>query len=240
MTDHVGWQSYWWLNFALSAAALLVDIGLFPETRWHRDPSTEGASNGPHMILDDHLSTFNTSDTTSKPSRTHIENYHIDSHLGKGSPSREQFQLLFPVEHPLRTLCVEIFWPLRLFFYPIVAFAAFTVAMCAGLQLVVNLTQSQIFAVAPYNFSSDGVGLLNIAMIVGITLGLISNGPLSDWLSMRATYKNKGIREPEMRLPTMIPYLSLVILSCFIIAYGYHKFWDWKVRATIINHVCNG
>lgn len=35
-------------------------------------------------------------------------------------------------------------------------------------------------------------------------IGLVTAGPLSDWIAMRLTLRNGGIREPEMRLPTMV------------------------------------
>jgi hypothetical protein len=46
---------------------------------------------------------------------------------------------------------------------------------------------------------------------------------------MKATRKNRGIREPEMRLPAMIPYVIISIIGNFIVAFGYEYKWDWKV-----------
>lgn len=47
-------------------------------------------------------------------------------------------------------------------------------------------------------------GFFNFAILIGALLGLLTAGPLSDWISMRATIKNNGVREPEMRLPAMV------------------------------------
>ncbi|KAL2216023.1 hypothetical protein M432DRAFT_664577 [Thermoascus aurantiacus ATCC 26904] len=74
--------------------------------------------------------------------------------------------------------------------------------------LTVNLTQSQAFAASPYN-SSQTICFLNLATSIGAFIGLATNGVLSDWILRRATKRNRGIKEPEMRLPTMIPYSSL-------------------------------
>jgi hypothetical protein len=46
---------------------------------------------------------------------------------------------------------------------------------------------------------------------------------------MRFTKKNGGIREPEMRLAAMIPYVIIMILGNVIVAVGYQDHWSWKV-----------
>ena len=51
---------------------------------------------------------------------------------------------------------------------------------------------------------------------------------------MKLTKKNRGIREPEMRLLTMIPYVIIMIIGNFVVAYGYEKKYDWKVRITLL------
>ncbi|KAK0945149.1 hypothetical protein LTS01_026068, partial [Friedmanniomyces endolithicus] len=62
---------------------------------------------------------------------------------------------------------------------------------------------SQNFANPPYNFRPQSIGFMNFAILVGAMIGLATAGPFSDWISARATRKNRGIREPEMRLPAM-------------------------------------
>lgn len=77
-------------------------------------------------------------------------------------------------------------------------------------------------------WSSQAVGFTNLAFLAGIIIGLATRRPLSDWISIRATKKNGGIREPEMRLPTMIRF-DCNFLGNFMIAYGYEYHWDWRV-----------
>ena len=56
---------------------------------------------------------------------------------------------------------------------------------------------------------------------------------------MRATIRNNGIREPEMRLPTMIPYVFICLLGNFIVAFGYQYHWPWEA-IVIIGYTCAG
>lgn len=76
-------------------------------------------------------------------------------------------------------------------------------------------------------------------MLVGALIGLFTAGPLSDWLSARSTRKNNGIREPEMRLPAMIPYIIIMYLGNIIVSVGYDNHWPWEA-IVIIGYTCAG
>ena len=51
---------------------------------------------------------------------------------------------------------------------------------------------------------------------------------LSDWWARRATIKNNGIREAEMRLPALIPFVCFFIISHVVGAVGYQRLWPWQ------------
>jgi hypothetical protein len=46
---------------------------------------------------------------------------------------------------------------------------------------------------------------------------------------MKLTICNNGIREPEMRLVAMVPYIFIMILGNVVNAVGYQKKWPWQV-----------
>jgi len=71
-------------------------------------------------------------------------------------------------------------------------------------------------------------------MLIGAIIGLVTAGPLSDWASMKLTTQNRGIREPEMRLIAMIPYVFIMIIGNVITAVGYEKSWSWQVWSSHI------
>ena len=157
----------------------------------------------------------------------------VDLYLGKGSPSKKQFLPFTRHKNPLKALAWDFWIPWRLFAFPIVEFAAFVVSWSASSFLTINLTQSQNFAAPPYNFSSQSIGFMNFALLIGALIGLLTNGRLSDWIAARATKKNRGVREPEMRLPTLIPYVIIMLIGNFVVAFGYQQKWDWKVRSSL-------
>lgn len=133
----------------------------------------------------------------------------------------------------------ELWLPFYLHIYPIVEFAAFVVSWSASGFLVANLTQAQVFAAPPYNFSPQTIGLFNLAVLVGGLIGLFTCGPLSDWVADHLTSRNNGVREPEMRLVAMIPYIIIMVIGSVITSVGYDRQWPWQV-IVIVGYSCLG
>lgn len=246
MTEHSNWRNFWWLNVALHGAILVGLFFLFPETKWHRQhpkemilKTSQGASDEKIQseVVDDPelakgVSTPPTTTAANAPAveLTEIATAERDPYLHKGVPSKRQFKLWQNNAHPFKSIAMDLWIPWKLFAFPIVEFSSFVVSWSASSFLTINLTQTQNFAAPPYNFSSQSIGFTNFAILVGAMIGLATNGRLSDWIAARATKKNKGIREPEMRLPTLIPYVIIMLLGNFVVAFGYEHKWDWKVR----------
>lgn len=238
MAVHSSWRNFWWLNVAIHGAVLVLVIFLFPETKWHRADATKLSmqisteSKQEPVVITQHSSiekALTTSDSLANTTASVGISEH-DSYLHSGKPSKKQFRLWQLSPNPLHEF-VQAFWiPWKIFAFPIVEFAAFVVSWGASIMLTVILTQSQNFAAPPYNFSSQTVGFTNFGFLVGAGIGLATNGPLSDWIATRLTKRNNGIREPEMRLPALIPFVIVMLISNFIMAFGYEYKWDWKVR----------
>jgi MFS family permease len=163
---------------------------------------------------------------------THEDTAARDPYLGKGTPAKWQWAVFQPNAHPFRSILFDLWIPWKLFAFPIVEFASFVVSWSASSFLTINLTQSQAFAAPPYNMkpmaigeslplyicqsvSHAHIGFQNFAILVGALIGLFTAGPLSDYVSARSTRRNKGIREPEMRLPAMIPYIIIMYVTQF-------------------------
>ena len=170
--------------------------------------------------------------STELPDLSHAATAQRDPYLRKGRPSKQQFRLFQPNAHPFKSIALDLWIPWKLFAFPIVEFASFIVSWSASCFLTINLTQSQAFAAPPYGFTPLIIGFFNFAILVGAIIGLVTAGPLSDWISMKLTRRNNGIREPEMRLPTMIPYFILMLLGNFITAFGWQDGWSWRVGSS--------
>jgi len=256
MAQALGWRSFWWLNTGLLAVVALACIFLFPETKYNRPfvKDNLGLSSSPlkssteqvekstedhhGVVATDHADPENDAPIQTQRNPNNLEHVqtHEDPWLGRGSPGKQQWKLWQPYEG---NLFFEFLLPWKLMLFPIVEFSSFVVSWSASSFLTLNLTQSQAFAAPPYNFTSQKIGFFNFAILVGGLIGLFSAGPLSDAISARLTKRNRGIREPEMRLLTMIPYVFIMIIGNVVTAVGYQRAWDWRV-IVIIGFSCAG
>jgi hypothetical protein len=255
MAQNLGWRSFWWLNTALLAFASICCVFLFPETKFNRNfmpqnstvssspPLKSGsaeqveetpAQNGTHTEAVDHTDPEKDAPVQAQnpvvvagndANLSHVHT-HKDPWLGRGKPSKAQWRLWQPYEG---NFFMELWMPWYLSLFPIVEFSAFVVSWTASSFLTLNLTQSQAFAAPPYNFTSTKIGFFNFAILIGALIGLFTAGPLSDFVAARLTKRNRGIREPEMRLLAMVPYVILMIIGNVVVAVGYQHQWDWKV-----------
>jgi len=69
--------------------------------------------------------------------------------------------------------------------------------------------------------------------VVGGVIGLMTAGPVSDWVALRATARNKGVREAEMRLVALVSYVAICLIGMAITAVGYQRQWPWRVIVVI-------
>jgi hypothetical protein len=260
MTETIGWRSFWWLNTGILGLSFIMVVFMFPETRFQRIfPGDAGNISG--SSLDEKTQATraeqanatttesgsndikNINTTSSTPPNTEglttTETAARDPYIGCGTPSKWQWRIFQPNAHPFRSIYLNLWTPWKLFAFPIVEFAAFVVSWSCSSFLTINLTQSQVLAVAPYHFKPMTVGFTNFAIVAGAFIGLLTAGPLSDWVSARSTRRNNGIREPEMRLPAMIPYVIIMLLGNIVVAVGYERHWPWEA-IVIIGYTCAG
>lgn len=253
MAENVGWRNFWWLNVALNGVALLCCLFLFPETRFHRPmggrgegktlTTLESPSNaGEEIALGDgkdvivatntkEITDIITNDTEkAAPAQPLSPTPSLSPILGSGRPSKQQWALFQPFRGALLS---EFLLPWKLLLFPIVLLASFTVSWSASVFLMTNLTQSQVFAAPPYNFSSQTVGFFNFATLAGALVGLFTAGPLSDHVAEVLTRRNGGVREPEMRLLAAVPYVVVMIVGNVVVAMGYEQKWPWEVSCPL-------
>lgn len=84
-----------------------------------------------------------------------------------------------------------------------------------------------MFAAPPYSFSESTQGLLYIASAIGNVIGGFVCGQLNDIISRRATRKNLGVFEPEMRLPVIL-FPAIVVPIGLVLAgvgFSFHLHW---------------
>lgn len=159
----------------------------------------------------------------------------ITSVLGRGTPTYVQ-RLglnLRPDRAELKFLPRDLITPFHLAAYPIVIFGSCCLGFGANCLLVLNLLESPGFSASPYFFSPSAVGFVNFALMGGGIFGLLTAGPFSDWVSMKLTIRNNGIREPEMRLPALVPFCIIGFIGLLVAGLGWQNKWQWPVIVVI-------
>ncbi|KAL7907642.1 MFS general substrate transporter [Trichoderma velutinum] len=226
MAERFGWRSFWWLNTGLLIFTLILNIVLLPETRFARKVEEKTVSEPVIPVDEPEIKGSSIVDHSEDASGQEPQ----DKWLSRGRPSLKQFSLWGPYQG---NIWQELWLPWYLHAFPIVEFAAFAVSFSASGFLVANLTQQQVFGAPPYNFSTEAVGFTNFAIFTGSMIGLLTSGPLSDWVANYFTKRNRGIREPEMRLIAMLPYTLIMIIGLTVVGVGYSRLWSWKVIVII-------
>lgn len=198
--------------------------------------SNEGLGGGekdsvaPEVVHATATNNNNNSDAPAKEDAGAVD--HVDHFLGVSKPTVTNFAL-YQRNGNIRSLLRELWLPWYLHIFPIVEWAAFAVSWSASCFLVVNLSQAQAFAAPPYNYSSQTIGLFNLAVFVGALVGLFTCGPFSDMVAAYLTRRNNGVREPEMRLVAMVPYVLAMVIGSVVVAVGYDHHWPWQVIVVI-------
>jgi len=231
IASHHGWQSFFWLETALSGVSILLIALTFPETKFHRGDAavrnTSTTLNGSEGV-----SIENQSQPEKHATHTIAPNSEMSSMeipiATKGRPSRAQFQPFQKPDPKWKAFVVRDTWtPIKVFFNPIILWAGLMLAGPADILLFFNITESPVLAAPPYLLKPDQVGYINFAFAIGALIGLATAGPYSDWVALRAARKNGGVREAEMRLPALWIYMIITILSVILGSAAYQHQWAW-------------
>lgn len=134
---------------------------------------------------------------------------------------------------------INIFKMLKVLRYP----AVFWCSIAYGMQIcwlsLITVSEAEFFMAPPYNFSSDSLGLLDLAMVIGAITGG-TYAACSDMFQLYLTRKNDGIFEPEFRL-LMLP-IPIFLNAVGIFMYGLGPYYGvhWIVGAIGIVLITNG
>lgn len=89
---------------------------------------------------------------------------------------------------------------LRYLGWPVIFYAGFSYGSYLIWFTVLNATASIILSGPGYNFRPSMVGLSYVSCCIGVIIGTIISGRVSDWLTIKLARRNNGIMEAEHRL----------------------------------------
>ncbi len=200
------WRLIYWVGSALIGSAMLLVVFTFPETSYRRVTIDRG-----HMFAADHgRHRQHLKDTErAATAATTIEAKSAD-HLARHSEYTAPKSKTYLQKLALwsGTYTKEPLWKifLRPFFLPLLPAVLWSILVFSStIGFLVGITSNFATALSspPYNFNTLQTSLCFIGGLVGGLLGIPAGGHFGDWIAMRATRRNDGIRQPEHRLPAI-------------------------------------
>ncbi|KAL5361527.1 major facilitator superfamily domain-containing protein [Aspergillus floccosus] len=205
MSISQSWRMFHYLCAAFVLATTVLIFLTMPETAFQRDlgPTEEVANEKVSNVAE-------------------VEHVEVSSTPKKSFTQRMAFNRA-PLTH--ESIWKIAFRPVLILFLPPVFWSTVSFGIGIGIFVVLGTTAATAFSQV-YDFTVWQLGLVWIAGIVGNFLGIPFGGYFSDWVANRATSKNGGVREPEMRLPAvsiaMITYPGSLLLYGLGINYKAH------------------
>jgi MFS family permease len=83
----------------------------------------------------------------------------------------------------------------------------------------------------PYLFTGIGVGLMQVAAIIGFLIGCFAGGYIADVITAVVVRKQKGVVYPEQRLIAMLPGCLIAPIGCIVIAFSCAHKLHWVAIA---------
>ncbi|KAI8716441.1 hypothetical protein NCS52_00938000 [Fusarium sp. LHS14.1] len=204
IADRQGWQwVFYWPAIFLGAVLVICFLGM-EETNFLRQnisastPANTPVTDVPFGRKSEHGEESDKRDVVMDQSSSNVENgemFATKSWLQKLKVFSSQGG---DAKNALRRVGLTF----RLFSFPVVVFAGFSYGSYVIWFNVLNATASYILGSSPYNFSvsSSMVGLSYVSCCIGVLIGSLYAGRLSDRLAVRLARRNGGIMEAEHRL----------------------------------------
>jgi MFS family permease len=83
----------------------------------------------------------------------------------------------------------------------------------------------------PYLFSPSGVGLIQIAAIIGFAIACVTGGYFADVITAAVIRRQGGAVFPEQRLIALIPGCLISPAGCILIAFACSEKLHWVAIA---------
>ena len=227
ITIHHHWRVIFQVASALVGVVLLIAFFFFPETAYRRevqqsDDEAGSVSDRGAGVGEKSAAVSSTSDLERSSSRA------AGSSPTKTTPYLQTLKIFRSKPLTSENFFKLAFRPLGLIFLPPILWAALVEAATIGF-LVAMTSNVEIAFEKAYHFKSWQVGLCFISAIVGCLLGIPVGGKFGDVVADYFTKRNGGVRDPEMRLPAMIPAMITSPLALVLFGVAIQRGMHWIV-----------
>ncbi|KAL6242311.1 hypothetical protein RBB50_010859 [Rhinocladiella similis] len=159
-------------------------------------------------------------DAEKNPNSANSNIVHTLSENGEVFAPQRTFTQKLALWHPTpgKSMIARAIRSLKYLGWPVIFYAGFSYGSYLIWFNVLNATASIILSGEPYNFSASMVGLSYLSCTLGVVVGSLLSGNLSDWLTIKLARRNNGIMEAEHRLWPFV--LCVVLVPGSLILWG--------------------
>lgn len=211
--EDLSWRWTFWLLAIIFGVILIATFFCFPETHFERNTAivtlqtSEKTLDGAEHSEDSKAAT----NEVTIPSANIAEDQEPSSALWRRALGVQRVR--FGKGSELVPLVLR---PLMLLLHPAIMWTSATWAISFGWGIVTGLVASQIFGGPPYNMKPTAIGnLVGIAPLIGSVIASLVSGRLSDYICEWLATRNRGVFEPEFRLPLIVPAVVLLSIGGF-------------------------
>ncbi|CAI7663376.1 unnamed protein product [Penicillium crustosum] len=115
----------------------------------------------------------------------------------------------------------------RLLCFPTNIFSGLLVGSVLAWYNVLGGSLAEVLGGAPYNFTTEQIGLTYFASVIGVSIGCYFSGWLSDILAIKLARGRNGIKEPEDRLWMFLVAIVAHPLGCILYGVGASHHIPW-------------
>ena len=237
-----GWRWMWWWCVILIGANLLLVLFLFEESKYTPMLNGETLANQQQDDDDDNADPDAKNKALDADDALQRSITSTHRHIDHGIPMksyRERMALISPTDENILRNLHDPF--VILFTFPAVAFTAITFGSLLAVFALIASVQATYLFLPPYNFTSVGVGLINLSGFIAAIPAVFVGGWLDDWLIVWLSKRNGGLYEPEMRLWLSLPCVILTPASVLMTGLGLAYVrcqWGFHPRQIIIWLTC--
>lgn len=221
ITIHYDWRTMYYVTTGLLGFCFLLMTFTMPETSFNRTASDKSNQ----VISEPNDAGF--LDLSEKGADSHVENYQSARPISTKKTYLKQLTLFngtFSSEPLLKTFIR----PFGILLLPPVLWSTIVTSISVGFVISVNTNIGGAYQDV-YHWKTWQVGLAYTSAFIGALLGVFWGGNFSDWIANYLTKRNRGLREPEMRLPAiMLPLVGMTV-SMALYGVGLQKEMHWMV-----------
>ncbi|SPO07008.1 related to MFS transporter [Cephalotrichum gorgonifer] len=221
-----GWIDFAWVCMALSGLNLVLLWLFYPESNFHR-PEAEVTGEVSEVAP------VAQKPTTLELDSIEANNSGVERIVTVDTVPTKWMNVwtsLITVDGSVNILKVG-FRPLVLLLCPDVLFATFLYGTALASQIILIFAFPNFLLAPPYLFSVVGVGLMQVAALVGFVTACFAGGYLADVLTARMIKRHDGAVFPEQRLASLIPGCFIAPAGCIIIAFACSRNLHWVAIA---------